>query len=38
MKKFENPEIEVIGFALEDVITTSGFGGDANIGGDTEED
>ena len=24
MKKFENPQIEVINFAVEDIITTSG--------------
>lgn len=24
MKKFESPEIEVVNFAVEDVITTSG--------------
>lgn len=24
MKKFENPEIEVVNFSIEDVVTTSG--------------
>lgn len=39
MKKFENPQIEVFKFALEDVISTSvNTGGSADMGGDTTED
>ena len=33
MKKFETPEIEVVEFAVEDVITTSGEGDVGGTGG-----
>ncbi len=33
-KQFENPEVEVDRFELEDLITTSGGGCDIDCGGD----
>lgn len=33
---FQNPEIEIVRFQVEDVITTS-FSGDENFGGGEEE-
>ena len=39
MKKFENPVIDVIAIAVEDVIATSGTtGGSADAGSPTPED
>lgn len=38
MKKFENPEMTVETMLVEDVITTSLGGGNANSGSDTPED
>lgn len=39
MKQFMNPEMAIVKFAVEDVITTSGtgIGGGADVGGGDEE-
>ena len=34
MKFFEAPKMDVVMFTVEDVITTSGNGGDGNTGGE----
>ena len=34
MKTFHEPKIEVVKFAVEDIVTTSGIPGDGNMGGD----
>ena len=38
MKTFEAPEFEIQKFFVEDVITTSDFGGGTGAGGDNETD
>lgn len=38
MKHFEEPSINVDVFSIEDVITTSGTGGDGNVGGEIFDD